>query len=100
MLSIWTKVKFCYLVKGYTWKMGIVSFTLPFHILPGNKNLALSRSKAFEDDDFNAAQMVEFFFGNINNVVKQGENDRSIFSFSHNVFKRLLPLGHLNSRLQ
>ena len=42
--------------------------------LPDEKNLALSRLKAFADDNFIEAQAVQFPFDRVENVVGKGEN--------------------------
>ena len=39
-----------------------------------NKILALSKLKVFADDNFNAIQMVRFFFGRVENILGKGEN--------------------------
>ena len=54
--------------------------------LTDNKTLALSKLKANADNNFIATQMVRFFSERIQNIVGK----REIFSFSYNVFKRLL----------
>ena len=42
--------------------------------LPDNKILDLSKVKAFADDNFNVAQMVEFFFDGKENIVGEGHS--------------------------
>ena len=39
-----------------------------------NKILALSKLKAFADDNFNVAEVVKFLLGRIENIVGRGEN--------------------------
>ena len=60
---------------------------LPFNPLPNDKILDMSKFKGFADDTLMLGQIVR-----IENIVGKGENaGYRIFSFSHNVFKRLLP---------
>ena len=58
------------------------------------KFLPLSKLKALEDENFNLAQNVQFLFVRVENIAgKEKMLVTSIFSFSHNVFKRLLFQG-------
>ena len=41
---------------------------------PDNKILALSESNAFADDNFSVAQMMQYFFDRVENIVGKGEN--------------------------
>ena len=55
------------------------SILLPFcqQILipvPDKKNVAFPKLKAFVDDNFSVAQMVQFFFDSVENFVGKGEN--------------------------
>ena len=69
--------------------------------LPNNKTLNLSNLKGFTDNSLNMYQNFKFDLGRVENIVGKGENAgnwekkktlvTSIFSFSHNVFKGLLP---------
>ena len=53
--------------------------------------LALSTLKAFADDNFNVAQMVQLIFDWLENILeKDNMSDTSIFSNSHFVFQMLL----------
>ena len=42
--------------------------------LPDDKILALSKLKAFADDNFDADQMAQFFFDRLENMMEKGEN--------------------------
>ena len=56
--------------------------------------LALSKLEAFADDKFNVTQNIKFVFRGVDKIVKTGEHASiSIFSFSHDVFKRPFPYG-------
>ena len=58
------------------------------------KIIALSKLKAFADNNINMAEMEQFFFDRVENMVGKGEMlIISIFSFFHNVYKRLLSQG-------
>ena len=51
----------------------------------------LDEMEAFADDKLNVTKMIIFVFDRIENIVGKGEIAcTSNFSFSHNVFKRLL----------
>ena len=62
--------------------------------LPNNKILDSSKLKAFADEKLNEVEKMEFVFGFLENLVGKGENagfqHSSIFSSSHNVYKRPL----------
>ena len=54
------------------------------------KSLALSKLIAFADENFNVAEIMQFFFDGVENIVGKGKMlVTRIYSFSHNVFKRL-----------
>ena len=42
--------------------------------LPDENKLPLSKLKAFADDNSNVAQMVQFFWDRVENIVGKGEN--------------------------
>ena len=68
---------------------------LPYtHVLnpfPHDKILDQTKLKAFADDKLNGAKMIISVFDRVENIVGKGEIAcTSNFSFSHNVFKRLL----------
>ena len=59
--------------------------------LPDDKILDWSKFKAFADDRLNVTKMIISVFDKVENIVGKGEIAcTSNFSFSHNVFKRLL----------
>ena len=60
--------------------------------LSTEKNLDCSKIKAFADDIINMTEKLKFVLGRFENVVGKKEKMlvASIFSISHNVFKRLL----------
>ena len=51
--------------------------------------------KEFAEDKINVTQKLKFDFGRVENIVRKSSKMlvTSIFSFSHNVFKRLLFQG-------
>ena len=58
---------------------------------PHDKILDQTRLKAFADDKLNVTKMIISDFDRVDNIVGKGEIAcTSNFSFSHNVFKRLL----------
>ena len=58
---------------------------------PHDKILGQTKLKAFADDKLNVTKMVTSVFDRVENIVGNGEIAcTSNFSFSHNVFKRLL----------
>ena len=62
-----------------------------FNPFPHNKILDLTKLKAFADDKLNVTKMVISVFDRVENMVGRGEIACTRnFSFSHNVFKRLL----------
>ena len=62
--------------------------------LPDNKILDWSKLKAFADDKLNVTKIIISVFDRVENIVGKGEIAcTSNFSFSHNVFKRLLSQG-------
>ena len=61
--------------------------------LSDNKILDWSKLKAFTDDKIKLAKMMIFVFERSENTKEKGENTVTIFSFSHNIFKRLITQG-------
>ena len=62
--------------------------------LPNDKILHWSESKEFADDRINMTEKLKIVLGRVENMVGKGEMlVTRIFSFSHNVFKRLLSQG-------
>ena len=61
--------------------------------LSDNKILDWSKLKAFTDDKIKLAKMMIFVFERSENPKEKGENTVTIFSFSHNIFKRLITQG-------
>ena len=60
-----------------------------------NKILGQTKLKAFADDKLNLTKMIIFVFDTVENIVGKREIAcTSNFSFSHNVFKRLLSQTH------
>ena len=58
---------------------------------PHDKILDQTKLKAFADDKLNVTKMIISVFDRVENIVEKGEIAcSSNFSFSHNVFKRLL----------
>ena len=65
-----------------------------FNSFPHNKILDLSKFKAFADDKINVTKKMKFVLGRVKTLwEKEKMLVASIFSFSLNVFKRLLSLG-------
>ena len=63
--------------------------------LPNNKILDWPKLKAFADENLDVAKVMIYFYVRAENIVKKKIMlFNSIFSFFHNVFKRLLPQGH------
>ena len=61
-----------------------------FNSFPNNKNVDLSKSKAFPYNNLDVAPAMELVFDRVKNIVGKGENaGYQHFSFSHNVYKRL-----------
>ena len=59
-----------------------------------NKILTLSKLKAFADENTNVIHKLNFLSAKVENIVGKGENaGYQHFSFSNNVFKRLLSQG-------
>ena len=58
MLSVWASLKFCCLVKG--------QLLIP---LPDEKILDLSKLNIFAEDIFSVAEIVQFFFDGVENIV-------------------------------
>ena len=69
-------------------------FSLPHNLLnpfPNNKILDLTKLEAFADDKLNVTKVMISVFDRVKNIVGKKEIAcTSNFSFSHNVFKRLL----------
>ena len=64
---------------------------LPINPLPYDKILDQTKLKAFADDKSNVTKMIISVFDRIENIVGKGETAcTSDFSFSQNIFKRLL----------
>ena len=62
-----------------------------FNPFPQDKILGQVKLKAFADDKLNVTKMIISVFDRVENIVRKGEIAcTSNFSFSHNVFKRLL----------
>ena len=67
------------------------SLEIRINPFPHNKILDLTKLKAFADDKWNVTKIVISVFEIVENIVGKGEIAcTSNFSFSHNVFKRLL----------
>ena len=65
-----------------------------FNPFPHDKILDKTKLKAFADDKLNVTKMIFSIFDRVENIVGKGEIAcTSHFSFSHNVFKRLLSQG-------
>ena len=64
--------------------------------LPNDKILRCSKLKAFADNKTNVNKKLKFGLGRMEKHCKKRKKIlvTSIFSFSYNVFKRLLPQGH------
>ena len=59
------------------------------------QNLDQTKLKAFADDKLNVTKMIISVIDRVENIVVKGEFAcTSSFSFSHNVFKRLLSQTH------
>ena len=58
--------------------------------LPNNKFLDWSKLKAFEDAKINVTEKIKFVLERIKTWINEKMLVNSIFSFFHNVFKRLL----------
>ena len=59
----------------------------------------MSKLKVFANHIFSVAQITEFVFSKVENIVGKGENVGSIFSFSHYVFERELSWFCLKSEM-
>ena len=70
----------------------LLAHFLCINSLPNNKTLDVPKLKALVDDKLNVTENLKFALGGVENIVGKGEN-AGIFSFSHNVFKRLLFQG-------
>ena len=66
-----------------------------FNSLPNDIFLGCSKLKAFADDKINVNEKIEICFGKDRKTLWEKEKMlvTSIFSFSHNVFKRVLFQG-------
>ena len=68
--------------------------------LPDNKILALSKWKAFADNNFSGTQMVQFFSDRVENVVGNGEKAGfQHFLLFQQGFQKVFFQGHKNSVL-
>ena len=62
-----------------------------FNSFPHDKILDQTKLKTFADDKLNATKIIISVFDRVGNIVGRGEIAcTNNFSFSHNVFKRLL----------
>ena len=67
-------------------------FVNPF---PHDKIMNQTKLKAFADDKLNVTKMIISVFDRVENIVEKGEiAGTSNFSFTHNIFKRLLSQRH------
>ena len=70
---------------------GVAVTNTQLKAFPNDKILDWSRLKAFADDSLNVTKMIISVFDRVENIVGNGEIAcTSNFSFSYNVFKRLL----------
>ena len=77
-------LKFCSSVIVYSFKP-----------LPLNKYVDPFKFKVSANDKTKSHAKMKIYFGMVENILGKGENaGSSIFSFSHNVFKRLISQGH------
>ena len=66
-----------------------------FNSLLNDKNSDWSKLKVFAENKINVTEKLKFVSGTVENIVgKEKMLVTSIFSFSHNVFKRLFIQGH------
>ena len=71
-----------------------------FNPIPHDEILDQTKLKAFADDKLNVTKMIISVFDRVENIVGKGEIAcTSNFSFSHNVFKRLLSQRHQKASL-
>ena len=79
----------------------VFSFPFSFNPLPDDKVLDWSKLKTFADDKINVTKELKSGLEREENIVGKGENagNQHIFSFSQNVFERLLSQGCLKSGL-
>ena len=69
----------------------MITFDRLLNPFPHDKILDQSKLKAFADDKLNVTKMIISVFDRVENVAGKGEiTCTSNFSFSHNVFKRLI----------
>ena len=74
------------------YSLQVLSVFTSLNPFPHDKILDLTKLKAFADDKLNVSKMIISVFDRVENIVEKGEIVcTSNFSFSHNVFKRLLP---------
>ena len=90
-----------YVVKGLSVKYKFYQHFLVFlNSLPDNKILDRSKFTAFADNKIDVSQKFEFVLEMVENIVGKGENaSYQYFLLFHNVFKRHLIQGHLESGL-
>ena len=77
------------------------TYRISFKFRPKRQNfLDMSKLKAFPDDNISDAQILDFVFDLVENIVGKGENaGYQHFSFPHNVFLRHFTLGRGNSEM-
>ena len=73
MLSIWTSLKFCCLVKNYRpWEyffLNNIQVEKYINLLPNNNFLRVTKFKAFADNKLNGSKMMIFLFDRAENTV-------------------------------
>ena len=82
-------------------RLKFLSSDMRANSLSNDKILEVTKFKAFADDKLNVPKMIISVFGKLENIEGKGKKMlvTSIFSFSHNVFKRLLSWGRSRSVL-
>ena len=66
-------------------------FLLVINSVPNDKFPNWSKLKAFSEDEINMTEILKFVLEKVENIVGKGENaGYQHFSFTHNVFKRIL----------
>ena len=76
---------------AYTGQTGYGCTKVFINSFPHDKILDQTNLKAFADDKLNVTKLIISVFDKVENIVEKGEIAcTSNFSFSHNVFKRLL----------
>ena len=75
-----------------------MSFGKGLNYLPDDKSLDWSKLKAFADDKFKLAQMMNFVFDRVENIVGKGENAGfSALSLFPTMFSKAFFLGVVKS---